>query len=301
VKAKNNSENRIHIPLLAGALFSLLVTSSVCGQEQPVDPVVEVPAATESLAKSHYRYWFTGGLFYPILDTSAQLNGSNSEIGTKVDLENDLGYEDSLGLLALQGGLYFTQRWRVEAQYIDLSRKSSRELTRDISWGDEDFQIGAKVRSEFGVTIFRVAVGYDIFQEETFTFGVSIGAHMLDTYAGIQAEVTTGGESVSGGVQTDASTSGFLPIPNIGLYGTYVLGNRWRLDGLVNWFGISVGEWDGTLFEADLNLRYYVYENFSLGIGLQYFYLDANYDDSDWRGNLNYSFFGPKIDLGFQF
>jgi hypothetical protein len=258
-------------------------------------------ATTNQLAQTRDRAWISGGIFYPRFDSSARLDAENGDIGTGIDLEKDLGLDESLALFSFQGGFYFTERFRVELEYFDLDRSSNYVLDRDIMWGDEVYEIGANVGARFDVAFTRLAIGYDIFQKENYSFGVAVGAHFMDASLGIQAFTTIEDSETDRNIDTDASTSGLLPVPNIGFYGNYILGNRWRIEGRMDWFGIKIGEWDGILYSAEVNLQYYFTKNVSIGVGLQYFLFDVEYDNADWNADLSYEYFGPKLNLGFHF
>jgi hypothetical protein len=144
-------------------------------------------------------------------------------------------------------------------------------------------------------------VGYDFYQRENRFMGFTLGAHLLDATTGISAAFFIDGTPVTGDNRRDASTGGLIPVPNLGFYGSYLLGNKWRLDGRIDWFGISVGEWDGTLVTADLQFVYLINESWRVGAGIQYFTIDVTYTTDQWLGALDYQYFGPRLEVGFAF
>jgi hypothetical protein len=44
-----------------------------------------------------------------------------------------------------------------------------------------------------------------------------------------------------------------------------------------------------------------VYNNFGVGVAVNYFSLDVEVDDSEWKGTFDYEYFGPQIYLAARF
>lgn len=263
---------------------------------------IPVLTASENTGQARLKQkgWLQAGLFYPFFDTSARLDVSATERGTTIDLEDDLGMDSEINSFSIRGGWYFTERWRLDADYFNLDRDSSAVLSREIEWGDEIYEVGVTVSAFFDVRIARIAIGYDFFQRDRAFIGFNLGAHLLDTSAGLAA-ANNGGSVISSQLDQDVSTGGLLPVPNLGFYGSYLLGDRLRLDGRMDWFGISIGEWDGTMFTTDVQLVYYLTEAWTVSAGLQYFNIDVNYNASYWSGGMEYQYFGPRVEFGFLF
>ena len=118
---------------------------------------------------------------------------------------------------------------------------------------------------------------------------------------GIKATGNIGsvGYSIDGDI--DASSKELLPVPNIGFYGHYLFKDKWLLEGRLDWFGITYGEWGGTLFSTDIRLAYLFINGISIGTGLHFFDVDVNYKARFWKGNLKYQFFGPRVDIAYRF
>ena len=258
-----------------------------------------IDSSGENTTSLHERFWINAGLFRPHISTTLRLDYQDgSQLGTSINLEDDLGMEDSLSQGAAQAGLYLSNRLFVSLEYFQLNRRHTRTLEKDIQWGEEEFHVGATVGAFFDFELYRLAVGYDFFQNENSYFGVVLGAHMIDTAVGIGLKLDGVGQAR---IDTDASSGGFLPIPNIGLYYIYSPNARWRIVSRLDWFGLSIGEWDGELWSAGLTLRYYLTNNFFLGVGGEYFRIDVNYTRADWHGALELEYYGPFIQVGCRF
>src|SRR6476659_1461927 len=116
--------------------------------------IIGVVAALPALAQSpdvpdhpalRDKFYLGAGVFLPKTSTSAQLNSSTLGIGTNIDFERTLGFEDSKSVPAFFGRWRFGERWRLEAEYFELNRSGTRTLSRDIQWGDRVFAANSQL------------------------------------------------------------------------------------------------------------------------------------------------------------
>ena len=265
-----------------------------------------------SLAIRQDKGWVSAGLFFADFNTNARLDGSGGRIGTSIDLEEDLGMDSNSELWTIGAGLYFSQRWRFETEYLNHKRASFGEVQRDIDWGDQTITAGLNAVAKFEVAITRIALGYDFVQKEDRLIGASVGLHWVKSLAALQGEGT-----ITGGLPLPAFDPGFsiflfdfdaaaisdekLPLPNFGLYGSYAIGNGWRLNGRADVFILDLGEWGGEFLSAYVDLSYMAKNGFYCGAGLQYLVINVDYESNRLDGRIHYRHFGPRIDLGFRF
>jgi hypothetical protein len=50
-----------------------------------------------------------------------------------------------------------------------------------------------------------------------------------------------------------------------------------------------------------LSTEYWFFNNVGLGAALNWFELNADVDDDDWKGNLDYNYWGPQIYVAVRF
>jgi hypothetical protein len=280
-------------------LLAILLTTSIsvnCYAEEPeeIEPIKDIPTLIES-----NRGWVSVGFFYPWISSEVRLDNDISGDGTDISLEDDLGLKDTLTQFSLEAGYYITPRLRVTAEFFELNRRSSKTITRDINWGDEQFEVGMTVGTFFNVEVYRIAIGYDLVRNEKTLLGLAVGTHALDASIGIGLLLEAEGNNA--GLEKDASSGGLFPIPNIGGYWLHQISDRWLMNARLDWFGISVGEWDGDLLSASIGVRYYFNENWSAGLAAEYFNLKIDYNQTNWRGAAKLEYYGPKVQLSYSF
>jgi hypothetical protein len=297
------------ILLLAGA--SILASTAMA---EEADPVVSEPefqdVDTSELKLQTDKYWVSLGVFFADFGTSARLDADNGLIGTSVDLEDDLGMDSNSKLLMVQAGLYLNQRWRFEAEHLDHKRASVTELKKSIEWGGQEIEAGVNAVARFELNITRLAFGYDLYQEDDYRFGVTLGLHWMKSFAGIQGEGTISGSLpvtdpgftfFDFEFDADTSSKEKIPLPNVGVYGYHVLGEHWRLEARVDFFKLSLGEWGGEFLSTTLDLRYFLNNGFYAGAGIQYMVINVDYDTRQWEGRIHYRHFGPRLEFGLRF
>ena len=292
---------RLPVSFLVAFSFILTGVSSAAGEATS-------ESASNSLRPDHG--WIAAGLFFADFNTTARLDGSGGMIGSSIDLEDDLGMDSNSELWTVSAGLYMSRRWRFEAEYLDHKRASIGEAGRDFTWGDQTIEAGIKVIAKFEVAITRLAVGYDFIQKEDRLMGASVGVHWVNSLAGIQGE-----GSISGGLPTidpgfnifqfdfaaEAISDEKLPLPNVGLYGSYAFGKGFQLNGRVDFFMLDIGEWGGDFLSAYGELAYVADNGFYCGAGLQYLVINVDYEGRFFDGRIHYRHFGPRVDVGFRF
>src|SRR5262249_18540601 len=88
---------------------------------------------------------FQLGAAYLRTNGQAQLNSTNSGLGTLVDLGDTLGMKDTATgpYAALRWRM--SERWRLEASYVWISETGDQSINQQINWGDIVFPINAQV------------------------------------------------------------------------------------------------------------------------------------------------------------
>ncbi len=239
------------------------------------------------------------GYYYPNLSTQIRVD-TDIGLGTEIDFEDDLDLSDRKGLWSFELNAPLGKRWLVQAEYLDLSRSSSATLERDLTWGEENYQIGAAVRSYFDVKIYRVSAGYRFYNRENWVFGGLIGAHVADTSAGIGLRLTnnTGG---SVGWESEVDTGGVVPLPNLGLFWSWRFAEKWVLDTRADFLAVEISGIRGRLLAGALNASYVINPEWSVGLGYSVFDLNIDVDKEDWRGEFSFGYDGPRFYAQFQF
>ena len=210
------------------------------------------------------KYFLIIGGFFPRIDSSVRVDSNSGIRGSDLDMEEELGLDDSVA----SPYLYFRWRYhpvhRIELEYYELLRDGVSIMQRDFREGNISGGAGVGVRTSFDVRIGRITYGYDIVKDQKKEFGILAGMHV--TSGKVQSEffgdfTIDGVGSVSGAVATEDAGITF-PLPHVGGFFAYSFTPEisTQLDLLL--FRIEVAGIKGTLVESNATLHYQLARNF---------------------------------------
>jgi hypothetical protein len=85
------------------------------------------------------------------------------------------------------------------------------------------------------------------------------------------------------------------PLPFIGLAFEYYITPKWLAIVKGGYFGLSVGDIDGTLANLGAKLEYQFTQRFGLGLGYDGFRIDVDIEDGTLHSNLEYKYHGVQL------
>lgn len=246
------------------------------------------------------------GGFFPDLDSSVRMDASFGRPGNGLDFERDLGLSESKS--TLYGGVSwrFFPRHVLELEYFDLARGGL--TTVDGAWniGDTTILATGRIASTFDVRITRLTYQYMLLKDSKKEMGIMLGAHITRLSASL---ALSGDLIVDGGpifvlpeaaVVEEAKSQ--VPLPHLGFNVNYAFTPRLTGTAMLLGFALEVGNFDGSLVEANLALQYQVSQHFGIGGGFKWFFLDVTEDinnNIDFKADFDFS--GPAIFATFTF
>jgi hypothetical protein len=246
------------------------------------------PAAADSLEDD--RFSLSLGVFLTDRDTEARFDSSLGE-GTDTDLEADLGLDSSDSVFRVDGYFRFSERHRADFSVFDLSRKNSRQIERDIQWGDTLYTIDTEVKSDNGLSVYKAAYTYSFLNGEDGYLGATFGIYVADWKVSMIEENT-------GSAEVGELTA---PLPVIGLRGEYALSDRWSFRASGEFFFVEYDDVDGSLVDIYAGFDYSILDHLSIGIGFNRVTLDVDATKSSYGGALDWRYSGALAFLKFNF
>ena len=241
------------------------------------------------------RFKFTAGAFFPLNNTQVQVGRNSTDTGTEIDLEDDLGFSKSSVSFLSTFEWRISRRSRLGFEYFNLDRTSSKTLERDITFGDNTYNVNARISAYFNVQIARIAYGYAFLSKPKYEAGLLIGSHVMFVDLGLRLE----GEGQS--LEYRDSFNFTAPLPDVGVWGEFVLGKRFGLYVNANYLAIKIDNIDGRILSYNLSLLYNVHKNFSLTAG----YTGLNFKIDTVRERLNgylkWGYNGPTLTAAYTF
>lgn len=268
------------VPLLAALAVSALPGAALAEQPQDV-------------------FWGELAYFYPTISSTARLDlTATARPGTVIKLEDDLDLDDRKSTPYFTLGMRLGDRWRLEFEYYELNRSGSRTLTRQIDWGDSTFPVGVTIDSTFDTTVYRFTGGYSFIKDQTAEAGVGFGLHITDFTTSLSG--IGSGPNGSVAFQNEKRDT-LVPLPTVGLYGTYKVSDQVSLRGRVDFLSFKYDDYDGRLINWMASVDWRFAKNWGAGVGYRYVDYKLDASNPDFRGEINYNFKGPTIFLNAAF
>ncbi|SNR46048.1 hypothetical protein [Flavobacterium sp. ov086] len=241
------------------------------------------------------RFKVTAGAFFPVNNTQIQVGTNNGNHGTEIDLEDDLGFSKSSSSFMGTFEWRISRRSRLGLEFFALNRNSSKTLEKEIDFGEHTYEINTRVSAVFDVQIARIAYGYAFLSKPKYEAGLLIGAHVL--FADLSMRV----DANQAVLEYKDSFNFTAPLPDIGIWGEFVLGKRFGLYVNANYLAVQIDNIDGRIVSYNLALSYNVHKNFSLTAG----YTGLNFKVDTVRERLNgylkWGYNGPTINAVYAF
>ncbi len=250
--------------------------------------VIASQASAQSLAGD--RFSLSLGVFLTNRDTEVRFDSPLGD-GTNTDFESDLGLDSSDTVFRVDGYYRIGERHRVDFSVFDLSRKNSKQIQKDILWGDTLYTIDTVVEADFDLAIYKAVYTYSFLSSEDGYLGASFGLHLADLRTSLAVQNI--GQAEVGSLTT--------PLPVIGLRGERRLSERWTFHASGEFFFVEFDNIDGSLVDIYVGLDYSVLDKLSIGAGFNSVTFDVDATKGGFSGALDWQYSGALVFLKFNF
>ena len=221
-----------------------------------------------------------GSQTFTSFTTRLRLDSETLGTGTEVTLEDDLAVDDKTGVARLDGVLRFGGRHAFAMSYYNITREGTRNISKEIHYGDSVFPINAAVTTQFDQEIAKAAYRFQFMDKPRGNLAVSGGLHVMT--------FTTSMRTLNGMTSEQRETT--APLPVLGLQGAYKLGGKWNLNGSVEFFDVTVGDMQGTFSDFIVAVEHQTLEHFAFGFALNRLALRFDASDEEFTGRLDIKF-----------
>jgi opacity protein-like surface antigen len=232
------------------------------------------------------------GLFIPNQNVKFGVNASSEN--NDIDFGETFDFSNSTVRPNMSFNWRFSKFWKLSAEYFNASYSKDWVLEEDIEIGDGDytFDEGSDVELGYKINLYRIYVGRVISSGQKHELGAGLGAHILNAGPYIEGDVIVNGNDNE---FRRAETTVTAPLPNIALWYYYAPTEKWSFSASVDWFGITVNDYSGSLWDIIPGVRYQVIKNLAVSLDYRYFKLNVDVKKDNWGGSFDMSFKGPTI------
>jgi len=238
------------------------------------------------------KFYVTLGTFVVGTNTKVRVNGEVS-LGDVIDLEKTFGDSDT-NRFRIDGFWRFADRHKLRFMWFDWNYSAVRTLEEDIDFEDETYPVGAKTRLSTSFSVYELAYEYAFLRRPDYEITGSFGVHYAEFSAGLRAEVSESGGTLEP-VQLNNTARTRAPLPVLGLRALWRFSDDWWLDASGQYFALSIGDYDGNLQDYRVAVLWQPRHYAGVGVGYNAFRVNVDLDSSDYRGSLDWTYYGPQI------
>lgn len=233
------------------------------------------------------------GGYYANVDTDIRASDPNDFLSGKINLENDLGFDQHDTVPRARADFLFGEHQGLALDYYSIDRNSHQALARAVSYDGVTYSANADVRARLGFD-FGSAAWRWWFGEGNDAYGVGLGAGWYRVKTSLVGDgaydIGAGARSVA--VDTVSNDSAWAPTLQLGW--RHVFGEQWRMYLDASGVRKNGGRISGHIYNAALGMEWLPWAN--LGFGLEYGYsqIKLHWRRSAYDADLDMTLNGPS-------
>jgi hypothetical protein len=227
------------------------------------------------------------GVMDVISSTNFQVNSSAGVPGTYVNAEDALGLSKNDVEPKFQFMVRAGERNRLRFDYFTLDRTGSATLTQPIQFRDSLLLVGDPVQTTLDFRVLGLTYGYSFWHSEKLEIAATLGITAVDISAQVKVQTAT--------VHVNQLENVAGPYPTPGIDVTWVASKRFYFDGRVQYLGVHVDHFDGSLGFFELDALYRYRPNLSFALGYNYVKANLSSTQSSNAGLFDISTKGPEL------
>lgn len=237
------------------------------------------------------------GGFFTSTDIRVRLDGEG-RIGDTIDFDDTFGIDDYESF-RVDGQWRIKGRHSIRGTYFKNERSGTRDITRDIDFGDETYPVGTSTTARWQLEVMQVSYDYAFKRTDKYELAAGIGVHLLDANLGLDATVTGGAGSTSRELSQSGSTD--APLPVVGLRGAWRLPHDLYFTAQAQFFYVDFDEYIGSLSDLKASIVWQATPRFGVGLGYNDFRFRFRLDKDAFSGRLRWNYGGAIAFASFMF
>ena len=215
-----------------------------------------------------------------------------------IDFDKVLGLEESSTTAFLSYQWRFSENWSLLAFYSQMEADGKKTAQEDFTWDDEEYTIGARMETDFGLDTYLFSVNYSLIRDSRKEVGFGFGLHVFDINTTIAAEAGAQGTVLERTRSTGKVTA---PLPNLRAYGTYMMTEKWEISVTGGWLSFDYDDYSGDYLFLTAFTEYRFTKNLGVGLSYQIAEIDVTEENSLKKVEFNMDFYGPSLFLTYGF
>lgn len=235
---------------------------------------------------------FNLGGFFVQSDLRAGLNGTANKQNQDIDFDETFGKANDSTRVRADALWRINPKHHIALMYFDSRNTRSKPIDRQVSWGDNVYDIGAVVTSETNFKVGALSYEYAFMRQPTYEVAASLGLHVTDMTLRLSGDATVNGVPTSKSTQSNSVTA---PLPVIGLRGAWVVTPNVLLEAQGQFFKLKVDQVDGNWSDFQAKATWMFNKNFGLGLGYDRYTNRLDVEKTNFNGNVKMGYSGLQL------
>jgi hypothetical protein len=220
------------------------------------------------------------------VSTDAQINDTaGGTTGTTFSAEKDFGLPNQAHQLRAELMIRLKNRGRLRVSAIDLSRRASTILNRQVVYGTKTFQVNDRLNSTLDWREFDFTWTYSVLKTDRFELGTGVGMHF------IQAETT----ALVQARNARESFDGAGPFLTLAADGSWRFTRRFSANVRYQSYKLTVSDITAQLTDAHADVQFRWKRNLAVGAGYQYNKVNLEFPQENPGGLMFLKINGPEL------
>lgn len=264
---------------LAGLAWSLPAAAGEAAVQDQRDQVITPSPITDHFALRAIYVYGDVGLKAQVNDTAGAVNG------TPFSAQSDFGLPSAAHQLRAEFMFRLHDRGRLRVSALDLSQHGSVMLNRVVRYGNQTYQVGERVNSQFDWRMFDFTGTYSLLRTDRYELGAGLGFHFIQA----ESVATVPARAVR------ESFDGSGPFVTLALDGTWRISQRFALSARYQSFDLTVSDVTARLSDLHADLQFRWARNVAVGLGYQSNNAHLNLPKENPGGSMQLDVSGPEI------
>jgi len=212
---------------------------------------------------------FSAGGYYVMRSSSTiAYSPDGVPISAGVNLNRELGLDESDSSFRVDGYYRFNPRHRIDAAWYRVERTGSHTTSRDFSWNGQTYAAGWTIDSLVGNETFKVNYLYSFYHSPKVELALGGGLHVTRLTSALN--VTTFGTNIPNDplnytMRRELETS--APLPVVGLLLGYQISPRWKVLWTYDVLFLEIEGIRGDFSDSNLSVEFRAFRNVGFGLG----------------------------------
>ena len=237
------------------SIIALAFSSPIYAEEKTDSSKSDTAQQDKLMIRAGWAYVFGAS-------ANVSVGGPVLGVGTNIDLTNTLGVTNSTDALRLDTLYRFNDRHAIGFSWYRVGLSGEKNLNQQIQIRDQVIPAGAFTQTSLSFNIYRLLYDYSFYRNDKVELGVSPGLYMMETKFNFTGHIAVNNTTSSTAVVNSQLT---VPLPSIGLVANYNITPKLQFQSRYDFFYLTIGQYQGSMFEFYGGLEYRVVQHFALG------------------------------------